>query len=155
MHMQSIVQQSFPWKMVLLFSPHWWQYRLWSFKVEGANLIIFLPKNDFFSKETLLSFGMEWLEVLIFKIWFWNILGKNLSWKELMGTCFHQNNSFHYWCFLYCSSLKKFICKNRPKFCMLAVIPFQKISKNTLKKFAFSQKSFEFCIPALKGGSLY
>ena len=61
---------------------HWWQYRLWSFKSESANFIIFLSKNDFFSKETLLSFGLEWLEVLIFKIWFWNILGKNLSWNN-------------------------------------------------------------------------
>ena len=81
-NMHSIAQQSHPWKRVLLFSPHWvMAMPVMEFQVCGCKhfclkLIIF----NFFE--------MEWWEVLILKIWFWNILGKNLSWKELVGIFF-------------------------------------------------------------------
>ena len=37
-------------------------------------------------------------------------------------------------------------CKNWPKLCRLAIIPFQNISKNPLEHITFRQKSVGFCI---------
>ena len=40
--------------------------------------------------------------------------------------------------------------KNRPKFCRLAIIPCQKISRSPLKTYPFWHKYFEFCTPKLE-----
>ena len=37
--------------------------------------------------------------------------------------------------------------KNWPKFCRLAIIPFQKITKNPMKCLSLRQKSINFCTP--------
>ena len=45
------------------------------------------------------------------------------------------------------SSLKFLFCKNKPKFCRLAIIPFQKKSNNPLKPHTFMQKSLGLFYP--------
>ena len=99
------------------------EFQVWRYKISQ----IFAQKG-LCSKETLVFYKMEWWwflrkgEILIFKIWFWDILATNQIKSKV---------------FIYIRFEKVYFYKNRPKFDRLSIIPNQK-------------KSFEFCIPELE-----
>ena len=64
------------------------------------------------------------------------------------GSIFSQNVQFLLLVlFKEVNAKKRLFSKHRSKFCRLAIIPFQHISKNPLEHFTFRQKSIGFCIP--------
>jgi hypothetical protein len=71
----------------------------------------------------------------------------NFDFQHLILKYFSKKHTLIFIIGTFCISRvsKSSFCKNRPKFCRLANIPFQNISKNPKERFTFRQKSDGFC----------